>query len=193
MYLRRLRAGEWLAALSGLALLVVLFLPWYEVSGRRLVVGGELGVGDTLDVTALQAFGLVDLLLIVVAVSALGLLVLIATQPTAASGIAAAALLTPVAGAAAVAVLIRVSNLPGDLETQAGGIAQTGRTAWAWVGVGATFGVLLGSLLSMRDERLSKPGRRTDSTGLPVAEKPRIETLRAPRGPSHTIAADDRP
>jgi len=193
MYLRRLRAGEWLAALSGLALLVVLFLPWYEVSGRRLVVGGELGVGDTLDVTALQAFGLVDLLLIVVAVSALGLLVLIATQPTAAPGIAAAALLTPVAGAAAVAVLIRVSNLPGDLEPQAGGIAQTGRTAWAWVGVGATFGVLLGSLLSMRDERLSKPGRRTDSTGLPVAEEPRIETLRAPRGPSHTIAADDRP
>ena len=30
MDLRRLRVGEWVAAASGVALLVSLFLPWYE-------------------------------------------------------------------------------------------------------------------------------------------------------------------
>ena len=33
MDLRRLRAGEWLAAAAGVALVVSLFLPWYEIGG----------------------------------------------------------------------------------------------------------------------------------------------------------------
>ena len=86
-----------------------------------------------------------------------------ATQQTAAVGIAADALLTLVAAVVADRPLIRVLDLPGDLERPAAepcgaspGSARGG------------LGVLVGTVVAMRDERLSKPGRHTDATGVPV-------------------------
>ncbi|HKH40924.1 MAG TPA: hypothetical protein VKA41_03630, partial [Solirubrobacterales bacterium] len=53
----RVKLGELVGAISGLGLLVVSFLPWYS----------ELDV----DVTAWQAFGVVDLLMAAAAIVAL--------------------------------------------------------------------------------------------------------------------------
>ena len=49
-----------------------------------------------------------------------------------------------------------------------------------WIGLGAGVVLLAGCMIAMRDERLSAPGRLTDSTGVPVSEPPEIETLPAP-------------
>ena len=53
MDLRRLRAGEWLAAAGGIAMLVALALPWYEA--------------DAGDVSGYEVFTVVDILLVLVA------------------------------------------------------------------------------------------------------------------------------
>ena len=45
----------------------------------------------------------------------------------------------------------------------------------------ATLGVVAGCFLAMRDERLTREGRHTDLTGVPVAQPLEVETLPAPR------------
>lgn len=162
MDLRRLRKGEWIIGASGLILIVSLFLPWYRVESA------------SLDVTAFEAFSVFDILLVVLAVCGIALVVVVAAQEAPAMGIATEALLTLFAGAVTILLVFRVLNVPGDLE--GGGEA----TAFAWIGLAAAFGVFAGSLVAMRDERLSREGRPTDSTGVPVDAHPEIETLPAP-------------
>lgn len=161
MDLRRLRAGEWIAAVSGAVLVVSLFLPWYSA-------------GDS-DVTAFEAYTVVDVLLCCLGLLGIALLVVTAAQRTAAVGVASDALLTLVAAVVLALAAIRAANMPGDLEA-----AAAERAAFLWVGLAATLGVLVGSVLAMRDERLSRPGELTDATGHPVESPPEIETLPAP-------------
>lgn len=163
MDLRRLRAGEWIAATAGVVLAVALFLPWYDVGGAH--------------VTAWEAYTVVDVLLFATALAGIGLAVLTAVQPTAAVGVAADSLLTIVASVLAIVALLRFLNLPGGLDDPALG---AGRAAFAWVGLAASFGVAIGALVAMRDERLSKPGRPTDPSGVPISAPPEVEALPAP-------------
>jgi len=164
MDLRRLRKGEWITGLSGLVLFVSLFLPWYQVDDI------------TLDLSAFQAFAVFDVMLLLLAVAGMGVFVVTAVQKTPAVGIAVEALVTVLAGVVSILLVFRVLNLPDPLDSIPGG----GRAAFAWVGLAATWGVLVGSVVAMRDERLSEPGRPTDATGLPVEAPPEIETLPAP-------------
>jgi hypothetical protein len=159
MDLRRLRVGEWMTAVSGVVLALALFRPWYS--------------DEMADYTAWEAFSVLDVLLLALALLAVGLLVLTAVQPTAAMGVAADALLTLVAGAVAIPTVIRVLDVPA-----LGAGAE--RAAFAWVGLAAVLGVLVGSIVAMRDERLSKSGEQTDATGVPLGEPPAIETFPAP-------------
>lgn len=159
MDLRRLRAGEWIAGASGLVLFISLFLPWYDAAGT--------------DVSAFEAFAVFDVVLVALAALGLVLVVVTASQPSAAPGIALDALVTIIAAVVAILLVFRVLNFPGDLE-------GAERGAFAWAGLVAAWGVFAGALVAMRDERLSKPGRPTDSTGVPVDAPPEIETIPAP-------------
>ncbi len=161
MDLRRLRAGEWIAAASGTVLVASLFLPWYTA-------------GDE-EVSAFEAYSVVDVLLLGIGLLGIALLAVTAAQRTAAVGVASDALLTLVAGIVVIVAAIRAANLPGDLEA-----SGADRAAFLWIGLAAAAGVLLGAVIAMRDERLSKPGARTDATGVPVEGAPEIETLPAP-------------
>jgi hypothetical protein len=150
--LRRLRAGEWIVGAAGVIALVALFIPWYEG-----------------DVSGWEALTITDVLLALLALGAIALVFVTAAQRTAAVPIAYEGILTLAALAIFAAVAFRVANPPGDLD-RAGG---------AFLGLLAAFSILAGSLVAMRDERRSKPGRPTDSAGAP-APPPEIETLPAP-------------
>ena len=164
MDLRRLRAGEWIAAASGAVLVASLFLPWYTARGH--------------EVSAFEAYAVVDALLLVLGLLGIGLLIVTATQRTAAVGVASDALLTLVAAVVVVVAAIRAGNVPSGLE-------GAERAAFLWIGLIAAFGVLAGAVIAMRDERLSRPGEHTDATGVPVEAPAAIETLPAPlRGSS---------
>jgi hypothetical protein len=157
MDLRRLRAGEWLLALSGAALLVSLFLDWYA-SGPSGVSGWE-------------AFTVIDGILAVVAVIALAGVVLAATQPTPALSISVEALTVLFGLLAAVLALIRVldkPDLPPGYDLAVG----------AWVGLVGALGVFGAALIAIRDERLDPS---TDATGKPVSAQPEAELLNLPR------------
>ena len=66
--------------------------------------------------------------------------------------------------------------MPGDLDAA----GRRARGASPGSASAATFGVLVGGFVAMRDERLSKPGRWTDSTGVPIDAPPEIETISSP-------------
>ena len=158
MDLRRLRVGEWLVGLFGLVLLVALFLPWYaDAAGSR---------------TGWQSLGALDVVLAVVALSALAIPVVTAIERVPAVPLAHESLTTLVGTLAVVLVLIRVLNMPDW---------ATGREWGLWVALAATVGVTASGMLAMRDERLTRAGKHTDLTGVPVPHQREVETLPPPR------------
>jgi uncharacterized membrane-anchored protein len=159
MDLRRLRSGELIAGASGLVLWVALFLPWYaDEAGSR---------------TGWQSLGALDVVLAVVGLAALAIPVLTAFYRAPAVPLAHECLTVLAGGLALLLVLIRVLNMPDWAD---------GREPGLWVALAATFGVMAGALVAMRDERLTREGRHTDLTGVPVAEQREVETLPRPPG-----------
>jgi heme A synthase len=134
MDLRRPRAGEWIAAVSGAALLVSLFLPWYTAG--------------TDDATAWQALTATDVLLALAAAFAAALVPIAASQRTAAVPIAFSALVSLAGIIAVLLVLLGAANLPDGAD---------GREWALWVALVAALGIAGGGWLAMRDERLSPP------------------------------------
>ncbi len=146
---RRLRHGDWVAALSALALLVLLFFDWF---------GLDLTPPGTTDVVAFGSFsgdgwstlGWLALVLCVLAIViglANGLLTATRESP---AGPVLAAILTMVFGfLATVALLIQLWAQPGPDEYIA-------VKAPFWLGLAAAAGVWLGGWLAVRDERVPR-------------------------------------
>lgn len=156
MDLRRLRTGEWVLAAAGVALLVSLFLPWYSPG-----------------LSGWEAFTVLDVVLALIAASAIAVLPVTATQSVPAVPMALDSLVALLGIAATVLVAVRALVLPD---------AAAGREWALWVGLAGAAGVAAGALLAMRDERLPQARRHTDHTGLPAAPPAPIETLPAPPG-----------
>jgi hypothetical protein len=152
MDLRRLRLGEWIAAISGFVLIASLFLPWETGAD-----GGELN--------GWQSLAAVDVLLTALGVAAIAVWIVTATAKAPAPGVAAEALVTPFALVLSVICAFRASGIDGD---------------GAKLALLGSVGVLAGVLVGMRSERLSRPGRPTDQTGVPLSEPLVVETLPGP-------------
>jgi peptidoglycan/LPS O-acetylase OafA/YrhL len=155
MDLRRLRAGEWMAAVAGVILLAALFQPWY----------------GTPDATAWEAFSVIDLVLAAFAMFAIALLVVTAAQKVPTVPIALDAALALAGMLALVLVLLRVASLPDGADSREWGL---------WQGLIGVLGINVAAWVAMRDQRLSQPGRPTDLSGKPIAEPQEVELLPAP-------------
>jgi hypothetical protein len=129
--LRRLRAGEWLAAAAGLTLIVSLALPWYEA--------------DDGEITGFEVFSVIDILLVLVAGVALALAVLQATQTSPALPVAFGVLTVAAGLIAVLLVLFRLIDAPGS---------NLGVAAGAWVGLAAVVALTAGGWLSIQNERV---------------------------------------
>jgi hypothetical protein len=179
MELRRLRISDWIAGGSALALLGLMFLDWFGAEAReteRAIVRGEA------DRSAWQAFGALDLALVLAALMALALVVLTATQRTPAIPIAWASVTALVALIATVWLVARAA-WPPDAE---GTNLETTRETGLWLGLLAAAGIAGGGLASMRDE---SPGLREPSPweapdrapSVPATTLPPPEPAREPR------------
>jgi hypothetical protein len=159
MDLRRLRAGEWITAISGVVLLASLFAPWY-------------GADDVPATSGFESLALLDIVLALVAAGAVALWIITAAQSLPAVPLTVNTLLCLSGLLAVVLVVIRVLFLPNDADAREWGL---------WLGLASSLGIVVGSLIAMRDERLSKPGRPTDLSGRPASSPAEIETIPAPR------------
>jgi hypothetical protein len=139
--MRRLRDGEWIAGAGAVALLAAMFLHWYALD---LVSFGPLGEGVP-EATAWQAFGVLDVVLALLALVPLALVFTQATRPSPAIPVFLS-VMTVLAGAlAALLILYRIVNQPGPndiVDVQAG----------AWLGLLAALVVTGGGWRSLRVE-----------------------------------------
>ncbi|MGH2945116.1 MAG: hypothetical protein ACRDPC_02405 [Solirubrobacteraceae bacterium] len=154
--MRRLRAGEWLAAAGGLGLIAsLLLLEWYRPTTGEQALDG---------LTGFESFSVLDLYLVLVAASGLALAVLQATQRGPALPVGAGVLTVVLAGVGVLLLAYRIANQPGPnefVEVRAG----------AWIGLAGAVAVLAGGWLSIRDERVPGEGPPED---VEVRSAPRL-------------------
>jgi hypothetical protein len=127
---RRMRAGELLALAGAIGLIVALALPWYENAQGRL--------------SAWATFGPAVALLILAAASALALTVATLTERSTALPVAAAVWGTLLGFLGTVAAVVRLLERPAHSFSLCSG---------AWLALVGALMVMVGSWLSMRDER----------------------------------------
>ncbi|MEA2407235.1 MAG: hypothetical protein QOE69_1354 [Thermoleophilaceae bacterium] len=172
MDLRRLRVGEWLVGVAGLALLIALFLPWYEggVEGTYFTrdIGADRGwtmyaplaaAGGSL--TGWQSLGALDVILALLALAAIAVPVVTATHRVPALPLAFESLLTLAAFVATLLVLFRVLNLPDWAD---------GRDWGLWLAFASTLGIFASGLVAMRDERRAPSARALEKLPAPRPE-----------------------
>jgi hypothetical protein len=158
MDLRRLRLGEWITAISGVVLLASLFAPWY-------------GAEDVAATSGFESLAVLDVVLALVAAAAVALLIITAAQRLPAVPLTFNTLVCLLGLLAVVLVLVRVLDLPDAADAREWGL---------WLGLVAALGITIGSLIALRDERRSRPGRPTDLGGAPAGPPAEVETLPAP-------------
>jgi hypothetical protein len=151
----RLRAGEWTAALGAAALLVTLFLPWFEVDlttpPDAVAVPTVVVVGDP----STSGWDTLGWLVIVLALVAIGCAAWLAIANATARPVAqlvAASALTAIAGTFAfVALALRALVFqPGPNDVV---VLRYG----AWLGLLAALILAIGGWLAIKDERTDAP------------------------------------
>lgn len=135
-----MNTGEKLAGVSGLLLLASMFVHWYGIKGFS---GGA---------DAWQAFHFVDVVLLVVAMSALGLALLGASQSELGLPVASSAIVTSLGVLAIVLVLIRLIDPPEVGVAAFEPNVEVSRKIGVWLGLITSIGVAVGGYLAMQEE-----------------------------------------
>jgi hypothetical protein len=181
MNLRRVRLGEWIAGASGVALLALMLFEWFgakpKEAGRDAIVTGKA------DPTPWEAFAVLDIALALTAVMAIALVLVTATQRTAAIPIAFVSVTAFVALLVTAWLAIRAA-VPPEPE---GSNLETTRKFGLWLGLAACAGIAAGALAGMRDE---SPRRREPSPWDAPERPPSVPatTLPAPGAPGEPAA-----
>ena len=143
MTLGKVRAGDVLAGLAGVALLVDMFFPWY-----RFIDGPYTGTRDVAanntEQSAWQAFHLTLVPLVLLALLGIALLASTVYERTQAWPVAAQVFTVLVGAIASVWTLVRVLNPPGPNFA-------ADRLWGAWLGLALVLAITTGAWWSMRD------------------------------------------
>jgi hypothetical protein len=139
----RLRPADLGAGAAGVALLVVLFLPWFAVRGVPAGWTGYAPLGVPQP-TAWRAFAVVDILLALAAALAVAIPVVTATARGPAMPVAAAVIATVASVIAVLLVIWRLLDPPNGFYTRHYGV---------WLGLAATLLMLAASFSALHDER----------------------------------------
>ncbi len=127
MDLSRLRTGEWIAGISGVALFVVMFLPWFGVDAT---------------VNAWEAFDFIDVVLMLAVISGVGMAALAVAQSNVQLPVAASAITAGIGIVGALVVLYRIVDPVGDADRKIG----------LYLGLIAAVAVAAGGWLAMQEE-----------------------------------------
>ena len=144
----RISFGEMVAGVSGLVLFIVMFLPWYQVEI-------DASFGST-SYSAWEAFGFIDVLLMLVVLVAVGMAVARAAGAMPAQLPAPPGMIVAAAGAFALLLIIfRLISIPGpDIDIDG---VDFDRQIGIFLGLLAAAGITFGGYTAM-NERTSGTG-----------------------------------
>ena len=165
----RLNQGEMIAAVSAIALLLIMFIfKWFGVD-----VSGGFGVSVSASVNAWQAFGFIDIVLFITVLVAVGGAVMTANAQSVNTPVAISAITAALGILSVLLILYRIIDPPGP-----GGISgiDVGRKIGVFLGLIAAGGVAYGGWMAMQAEgtSFSEQGDRLQNrgTGGPGAPPP---------------------
>jgi hypothetical protein len=152
----RLTQGEKIAGVSGIALILIMFIfKWFglEFSGD---VGG-LGVSgvDLGSRNAWGSYGFIDIVLFVTVAAAIGLALISASQTEVGLPVAASAVVAGLGILSVVLIIISILSPPDfGLDLSGTGVDET-RKIGVWLGLIAAIGVAYGGWRAMQEEGTS--------------------------------------
>jgi hypothetical protein len=134
MEIARLRQGERIAALGGIALFIIMFLNWFGITREGVAdlsteeaedaaeafAGEGSAEADSFNINAWEAFSFIDILLLVAIVVAVALAAATATSRTVALPVAASALTAGVGILATLLVIYRLIDTPYGFDREYG-------------------------------------------------------------------------
>jgi hypothetical protein len=145
----RLSVGEIVAAAAGVALFVVMFLPWY---GSKATSGGVSASGP--NASAWEAFDFIDLVLLLTAVLAVGVAVARAAQALPETLPVPPAVLVHVSGALAVVLIVyRLIDTPGATGSFGNVDVDVTRKIGIFLGLIAAAGISIGGRATLSAQR----------------------------------------
>lgn len=146
MKTRKLSRGVLIAVVSALVLLIVMtFFDWFGSSGTSVDLPPEfLGLRD-VGFNAFQSFSVIDLVLLLTAIVAIGAGLIGVTSRSVNSPVVIEAVTCSMGILAVVLILFRIVDPPGDLNREVG----------VYLGLIASFGIAFGGWKAMADEGTS--------------------------------------
>ncbi len=145
----RLRTGEMIAGISAVALLIIMFLPWFGIGGAAgdaLQQAQDLGFAPDVSTSAnaWESFDFIDLVLLLTVIVAIGTAVATATATNVALPVAASAITAGLGILSTLLVLYRLIDPPFDASRKFG----------VFVGLIAAAGIAYGGWRLMEEESL---------------------------------------
>jgi hypothetical protein len=151
----RLGTGEKIAAVSAVALLLIMFIfDWFGVSGSI-----DTGVGvvefEGGGANAWQSFGFIDIVLFVTVVAAIALAVITANASDVNLPVAGSAIVAGLGILSVILILYRIIDPPSDLDREIG----------VFLGLIAAGGIAYGGWVAMQEEGTSFGDQRDRVSG----------------------------
>jgi hypothetical protein len=145
---RRLSEGELIAGIAGLVLLIDLWLDWY---GVKVTAGGGLLKGFSIGASAnaWESFGLIDIILFLVALIAIGVALLRALDRLPDMPWPPATIVTIAGGIAVLLILFRIIDTPVDTHGVNG--IDVSRKIGIWLGLLAAAAITYGGWRAMQE------------------------------------------
>jgi hypothetical protein len=141
MDVSRLRSGELIAGVSGVALFIIMFFSWFGAGDAPGAQFAEAAGFDTT-ATAWQSFDIIDLILLLTVIVSVGLALATAAARTVALPVAASAITAGLGIVATILVLYRIIDPPEEASREFG----------VYLGLIASAGIALGGWLAMQEE-----------------------------------------
>ncbi len=148
----RLGKGEMIAAVSGAALFIIMFLPWfgYDLGGPASDVADQLGVtvpdiDTSVNFNAWESFGFIDIVLFVTVVVSVAFGIAAAMARDVALPVAASAIVAGLGILSLVLVAYRLLDTPSESSRKFG----------LFLGLIATAGIAYGGWVGMQEEGTS--------------------------------------
>jgi hypothetical protein len=146
----RLTQGEKIAGVSGVALILIMFIfSWYgvELAGESVPDSGA---------NAWQAFGFIDIVLFITVAAAIGLALISASQTEVGLPVAASAVVAGLGILSVILIFYRIIDTPGDVGVVGEAFdVDVVRKLGVWLGLIAAVGIAYGGWRAMQEEGTS--------------------------------------
>jgi hypothetical protein len=142
----RTRPADVLAGASGLALLLVMFLPWFGLD-EAVDLPGPAGtvIAEGRGLNAWEAFRYADVILFVTAIAAIALLVVRAAHVMPRWRVPLPLIVTALGALAVLLIVFRLIDPPSIQAPLSGGAADVGRRIGLYFGLLAAAGITFGA------------------------------------------------